>query len=328
MTSPRGSVWEGWHPMGRTPLSRNRERPWGNGRDEELWTASSLCYASPPPWAVWEEMKVDERKVLLFVFSFCSLSLLVIGNKLHSSPWAEYAFSTMVIGEWSLCPLMWALFCCISFPSSVEDGEQENSCPSGWDTVSPQNLLIQAEAVRKYSSICSIWLYLKELPPFHYIFLSANWFATWELLSYYSGCYSIKLELVRFTQLYSNLAVANGRVSYLWWPYSFDSFLFPSYKAVIQSPSFIHDTLKAWRKLNFIASELKYSMHNSCMTLWYFNSKVTVSLGLYYYHCLWSMSLVFLLIEKKIISPCVEKQKIIIPKIHLKMPNCMIWAWW
>lgn len=105
-------------------------------------------------------------------------------------------------------------------------------------------------------------------------------------------------------------------------------FFFPSYKAVIQSPSFIHDTLKAWRKLNFIASELKYSMHNSCMTLWYFNSKVTVSLGLYYHHCLWSMSLVFLLIEKKIISPCVEKQKIIIPKIHLKMPNCMIWAWW
>lgn len=68
MASPQGSVWEGSHCLGGTPWSRDRERPWGSGTDEELWTASSLCYASPPPRAAWEEVNVDERKVLSVCF--------------------------------------------------------------------------------------------------------------------------------------------------------------------------------------------------------------------------------------------------------------------
>lgn len=128
------------------------------------------------------------------------------------------------------------------------------------------------------SGICSIWLSLEELPYFHYIFSICL------LICYFGSCSvttgavtQIKTELAGSTWLYSSLPVADEGISYLWQLYSTDVLsFFLSYKAVIQNASFIHDTLKMWIKLNFIASEVEIPfVQYSCMTFLYFDCEVT-----------------------------------------------------
>lgn len=131
----------------------------------------------------------------------------------------------------------------------------------------------------------------------------------WELLCYYKSCYSNPDWAGRVHTALLQPVCGRWGKSAIFGSHTVLTFFFffLIYKEVIQNASFIHNTLKMWIKLNFIASEANILfVQNSCMTLLYFDSKVTVSWEFCNHHHPWSMSLAFILIQKKYFSVCGE----------------------